>query len=72
MGSVTNSAQIDLTASLGKRNEKNGVLHEDKAKKREHIQLPGIHQRTYTLGVQAAQADPLTDADSWWKEAGKH
>lgn len=56
MGSITNSAQVDLADSLAKRNEKHGVHHEDKATARKHIEPPGIHQH----------------ADSWWKEAGLH
>lgn len=44
MGSVTSSVQIDLASSLAKRNEKHGVQHEEKAKRREHIEPPGIHQ----------------------------
>lgn len=47
MGSITNSAQVDLATSLKGRNEKHGVQREEKAKRREHIEPPGIHQRTH-------------------------
>lgn len=43
MGSITNSAQVDLASSLKKRNEKHGVNHEDKAIARKHLEPPGIH-----------------------------
>jgi len=47
MGSFTNSAQVHLASLLGNRNEEHGVQHEEKAMRREHIETPGIHQRTY-------------------------
>lgn len=46
MGSFTNPAQVNLASSLGSRNEKHGVQHEEKAMRREHIETPGVHQRT--------------------------
>ena len=53
MGSLIAPGQADLDEEMRGRNEEFGVDHNDKARKRAHITLPGVHE----------------NADSWWKEA---
>jgi hypothetical protein len=53
MGSLTHESQIDLDASLEKRNAKFGVDHKYKALLRKDVVCPGIHP----------------SADSWWNGA---
>ena len=51
MGSFTSSAQVHLASSLGKWNEEQGVQYEEKAIRREHVETPGIRQRTDWYGT---------------------
>lgn len=44
MGSFTNNDQIDLNQALSGRDNRYGVDHKVKAKKREHIDGPGVHE----------------------------
>lgn len=53
MGSLIEPGQINLDEALTIRNKEYGVDHHDKAQKRAHIPLPGVHD----------------NADWWWKEA---
>jgi hypothetical protein len=56
MGSLVKPGQVDLDTVLKERNEKYGVDHHDKAKKRADA------------GVKGPGGHP--NADSWWREAG--
>ncbi|KAL6715496.1 hypothetical protein ACLMJK_006457 [Lecanora helva] len=66
MGSITSGAQIDLGNALEHRNERFGVDHDAKARRREHIGSPGIHPSMYPSineVVQAFACDPPQKAE---------
>ena len=44
MGSITNAQQVDMASALKERDEKHGVNVKDKARRREGIEAPGIHE----------------------------
>jgi len=43
MGSLTHESQMDIDPALGKRNDNHAVDHKHKAKRRDDIDLPGVH-----------------------------
>ena len=44
MGSLTKEGQVDLEETLADRDKRYNVNYKDKAKQREDIELPGIHE----------------------------